>query len=88
MVDGEEYEGTPGLWELIVSRNLDDNIYTNDDYDNYARLMLKTNALYRKNNPENKRPKNGKEYLKLFGIIGKNMKEAGFLLFRAILTRC
>ena len=20
MVDGEEYEGTPGLWELIVSK--------------------------------------------------------------------
>ena len=34
VVDGEEYHGTPGLWELIVSKNTDNNIYTNDDYDN------------------------------------------------------
>ena len=33
VVDDEEYEGTPGLWELIVSRNPDDNIYRNDDYE-------------------------------------------------------
>ena len=46
VVDDEEYEGTPGLWELTVSKNPDGNIYTNDDYDNYARLMLKTNNNY------------------------------------------
>ena len=56
VVDDEEYEGTPGLWELIVSKNPDDNIYTNDDYDNYARLMLKTNTLYRDNNPNSNSP--------------------------------
>ena len=52
VVDGEEYEGTPGLWELIVSKNPDDNIYTYDDYDNYARLMLKPSTLHRDNNPD------------------------------------
>ena len=60
MVDGDEYEGTPGLWELIVSKNLDDNVYTNDDYDNYARLMLKTNTLHRDNNPDSNYPKSSK----------------------------
>ena len=50
MVDDEEYEGTPGLWELIVSKNPTD--YTDDDYDNYAKLMVKTNALHRDNNPD------------------------------------
>ena len=32
MVDNEEYEGIPGLWELILSKNPDDSIYTNYDY--------------------------------------------------------
>ena len=38
VVEDEEYEGTPGLWELIMSKNPTN--YTNDDYDNYANLML------------------------------------------------
>ena len=56
--DDEEYEGTPGLWDLIVSKNPTD--YTDDDYDNYARLMLKTNALYRDSNPDSNYPKSSK----------------------------
>ena len=58
MVEGEEYEGTPDLWELIVSKNQTD--YTDDDYDNYARLMLKTNTLHRNNNPDSNYPKSSK----------------------------
>ena len=34
VVDDEEYEGTPGLWELIVSREPND--FTKEDYENYA----------------------------------------------------
>ena len=74
MVDNEEYEGTPGLWDLILSKNPDDSIFTNDDYDNYARLMLKTNALHRNNDPNSKYPKSSKgqkwkkKYLELSGI--------------------
>ena len=70
LVDGEEeYKGTPGLWELIVSRNPDVNFYMNKDYDNYTRLILKTSALYRDNDPNSNCPKsskgeNGKRILK------------------------
>ena len=60
VVDGEEYEGR--IWELIVSKNPDDNIYTNDDYENYARLMLKTNTLHRDNNPDSNYTKSSKGY--------------------------
>ena len=60
IVDDKEYEGTPGLWELIVSKNLDDNIYTNDDYGDYVRLMLKTNTLHRNNGPNSNYPKSSK----------------------------
>ena len=78
MVDGEEeYEGTPGLWELIVSKNPDDNIYTYDDYDNYARLMLKTNTLYRNNDPNSSYPKSGKgqKWKRILKTIWDNRRE-------------
>ena len=45
----KEYAGTPGLWELIVARYPDDEIFTNRDYDNYAEIMHSTNALRRNN---------------------------------------
>ena len=78
---------------LDVSKNPDDNIYTNDNYDNYARLMLKTNTHYHDNNLDSNYPKSSKgqkwkRLLKKYGIIGKSIKEMGLLLFRVILTRC
>ena len=87
----EEYEGTFGLWELIVSKEPKD--FTKEDYENYAKLMVKTNTLYRENNPENKRPKavkviNGIIYLKTFGIIVESIRERESLLFRVTLMRC
>ena len=42
VVAKDEYEGTPGLWELIVSKEPKD--FTNEDYENYAKLMIKTNS--------------------------------------------
>ena len=75
MVDGEEYEGTPGLWELIVSKNPTD--YTDDDYDNYARLMLKTNTLHRDNNPDSNYPKSskGQKWKRILKTIWDNREE-------------
>ena len=60
VVGKDEYEGTRCLWELIVLR--EPKKFTNEDYKNYAELMIKTNALYRGNDPENKRPKSSKGY--------------------------
>ena len=91
VVGKDEYEGTPGLWELIVSRELKN--FTRGDYENYAKLMIKTNTLHRDNDPNSLYPKSSKSYkwnnnLKTFGLIGKNMKEAELLLFRVILMHC
>ena len=60
VVGKDEYEGTPGLRELIVSK--EPKNFNGQDYENYGRLMIKTNALYRGNDPENKRPKSSKSY--------------------------
>ena len=77
MFEDEEYEGTPGLWELIVSKNPDDNIYTYNDYDNYARLMLKTNTLHRDNNPGSNHPKSrkGQKWKRILKTIWDNRRE-------------
>ena len=53
--NGERFEGTPGLWELIMSK-IPKN-YTNEDYNNYEDLMIITGALHRGNNENNPHPK-------------------------------
>ena len=59
-VGDKEYQGTPGLWELIMMKVPDENIYTQDDYENYAEIMVTTNALRRGNNKDSKVPKSSK----------------------------
>ena len=77
VVDDEEYEGTPGLWELIMSKNLDDKIMVRNDLENYKRLMIKPSALHRDNNPNSNYPKGGKsaKWNKFLSFIWKNRKE-------------
>ena len=52
---GERFEGTPGLWRLIMFKNPKN--YTDKDYNNYEYLMMKTNAIHVGNNPNNHRAK-------------------------------
>ena len=59
-----------------MSRSLDDNIYTDKDFKNYKRLMLKTNTLHRGNNPSSNYPKSsGSEKWRLLGDIWHSRKE-------------
>ena len=51
----ERFEGTTGLWELIMSKNPKN--FTDKDYDNYDDLMVMTNALHRNNDEDNPHPK-------------------------------
>ena len=60
VVGKDEYEGTPGLWELIVSKEPKD--FTKEDYENYAKMMIKTNALHRDNDPNSLYTKSSKGY--------------------------
>ena len=58
----KEYTGPPGLWELIVARSPDDNIFTNGDYANYAEIMHSTNTLRRNNDESETKPKANKSW--------------------------
>jgi len=60
VVGDKEYEGTPGLWELIISKIPDISIYSHNDLDNYAQIMVETNALKQNNNPAEVTPKSSR----------------------------
>jgi len=49
IVGESKFDGTPGFWELITSKSPDSDIYTTDDLDKYATILLNTNAIV---NPE------------------------------------
>ena len=56
-VNNKIYEGTPGFWELVTSKNPDPNKYTEEDKEKYIQLILQTNTIYRGNNPNQNNPK-------------------------------
>ena len=52
---GERFKGTPGLWELITSRDPVD--FNKEDKDEYERLTIRTNTLHCYDDPHNPHPK-------------------------------
>ena len=74
IIGDEKFEGKPGLWELIMSKNPQG--FYDEDYNNYGRLMLKTNALHRNNDPESLYPKSSRgDRWKLIRYIWANRGE-------------
>ena len=65
-LDGAIYKGTPGLWELITSKNPTN--YTDEDKDKYRQLILRSNTIFRNNNPNIRYPKSSRS-LKWVNII-------------------
>ena len=49
--------GTVGLWALITAKNPKPNDYTLNDKKEYKDLLIKTNAIFKNNNPTETRPK-------------------------------
>ena len=79
--DGDTFFGTAGLWGLITSKDPDKELIDWDKHDirDYRRLMIKTNALHRDNNPKNPYPKSSKsgKWKMILGPIWENRKEYG-----------
>ena len=57
-VDDIIFEGTPGFWELITSKNPEN--YTSEDLGKYQQLVILTNTAHQDNNPDNNKPKSSK----------------------------
>ena len=60
-VDDKIFEGTPGFWELVTSKNIKNpKDYEKDDLNKYQRLVILTNTAYRNNDPTQNYPKQSK----------------------------
>ena len=75
---GDKFFGSAGLWGLITSKEPDKELidWDKNDIKDYERLMIKTNALHRGNNPNNPYPKssNSKKWLGLLSPIWNKYK--------------
>ena len=78
IIDGENFFGTPGLWELLMLKYPpSEERYLSTGYDDYEELMIKTNVLHRENDPYNLHPKGSKGYkwTRLLSPIWKKHRE-------------
>ena len=71
-LEGEVYKGTPGLWELITSKNPIN--YTDEDKDIYRQLLLRSNTIYRGHKPNSNYPKSTRSF-KWLNIISPLWEE-------------
>ena len=60
IIEDVEYEGTRGLWELIMSNDPQEGEITVEDFKNYNNILKQTNAIYQKNDPNTNKPKSSK----------------------------
>ena len=77
-----KYRGTPGLWELMMSKNLDDKLYDSEDKQNYKNILLETNSII---NPKTVRVRSsgGEKYNNIIKLIYdeyKSKKGKGLVL--------
>ena len=56
-VDNTIFEGTPGFWELVTSKDPKKENYTDEDLNKYQQLVILTNTAYRSNDPNQNKPK-------------------------------
>ena len=78
MIDNITYPGTPGLWELIVSKDPQEGKYTEEDYINYTNLLVQTNTIHQKNNPNSPKPKSSisKKWENLISPVWEHIRES------------
>ena len=78
IIDDEKFRGTPSLWNLIMLKDPPPGEdYTREDMEKYIKILIKTNVLYKNNNPNNPYPKSSKseKWNKLLSRIWENRKE-------------
>ena len=71
------FEGTPGFWELVTSKDPKPEKYTDEDLSKYQQLVILTNTAYRGNDPEKNNPKSSrsKKWLNIISPIWEAIKE-------------
>ena len=73
IIDDVEYKGTPGLWELIMSNNPQN--FTEGDFFEYGKLLINTNAISQKKNPNRPRSSTSPKWAKIIKPIWEGVKK-------------
>ena len=60
IIGDTEYNGTPGLWELLTSVNPDPKIFNNTDHVDYKKILIETSAMKQNYDPTSNRPASSK----------------------------
>jgi len=63
-VDGQRYEGTPGLLDLIVMKNPKTSAYDGNDVKNYKEIIKRTGAVRHPENPQRPAANRGHQWEK------------------------
>ena len=77
------FEGTPGFWELITSKDPKLEKYTEEDLSKYQQLVILTNTAYQQNNPKLNKAKSStsKKWANIINPIWKAIKEQEYKEF-------
>lgn len=76
ILNGNRYNGTPGLWRLLTHQIMTSpNYYTPDDFNIYKNILIETNSIYQNNDPSTKRAKSsgGDKYNNMIKNIWREM---------------
>ena len=73
IIDGVEYKGTPGFWELIMSN--DPQNFTEEDFHNYGELLINANAIPQEKNPNKPRSSTSPKWAKIISPIWEEVKK-------------
>ena len=75
IIDDSVYRGTPCLWELVVSRDPNRDLYTPPDYESYKRILIETNAMQSPNNPNKPKSNRGAKWRNVVKTIWMGTKK-------------
>ena len=75
IIDNTSYRGTPGLWELIVSKDPNRDLYTPIDFENYKRILIETDAMRSPKNPNKPKSNKGAKWTLLRDNVWKGLKK-------------
>ena len=61
IVNNKRYAGSQGLWRLLTYKDKpDNNLYSQNDLNNYSKILWETNSIFKNNDPSTKKPKSSK----------------------------
>ena len=75
IIDNKAYQGTPGLWELIVSKDPNKDLYTPIDFENYKRILIQTDAMRFLKNPNKPKSNKGSKWALLKNNVWEEIKK-------------